>query len=55
MQVTPESVQVQYTTDGMPSGDVVIVFGSRGEAERAVTEKNHQLVGNRLVELFLAA
>ncbi|XP_052230014.1 epithelial splicing regulatory protein 1-like isoform X1 [Dreissena polymorpha] len=53
-EVTPDSVQVQYTHDGLPSGDVVILFASRGEAERAVTEKNHQIVGNRIVELFLA-
>ncbi|XP_052815866.1 epithelial splicing regulatory protein 1-like isoform X2 [Mya arenaria] len=54
-EVTPESVQVQYTPEGVPSGDVAIVFMSRAEAERAVNEKNRQLVGNRIVELFLAS
>ncbi|KAL4234640.1 Epithelial splicing regulatory protein 2 [Mactra antiquata] len=54
-EVSPECVQVQYTPEGLPSGDVIISFMSRGEAERAVTEKNHQIVGNRIVELFMAS
>lgn len=44
---------MQYHPDGRPSGDVVVTFSSRAEAERAIAEKNRQLVGNRLVELFI--
>ena len=53
LQVTPDSIQVQYTHEGVPSGDVVVLFLSRAEAERAISEKNRQLIGNRLIELFL--
>lgn len=53
--MSPESIHVQYTPEGLPSGDVVITFVSRGEAERAVAEKNRQVVGNRMVELFMAS
>lgn len=47
-------VQLQRTADGRLTGDAFVTFGSRAEAERAVTERNRKLVGNRLVEVHMA-
>lgn len=52
-QVVPD-VQVQRGPDGRPNGEAFITFGSRSEAERAITERNRKLVGNRFVELHMA-
>lgn len=52
-QVTPESIQVQITPDGRPSGDALITFLSRGEAERAIAQRNKHTIGNRIIELFM--
>ncbi|GAB1600064.1 epithelial splicing regulatory protein 1-like isoform X4 [Argonauta hians] len=53
-QVSPESIQIQQSTDGRPNGDALVTFSSRCEAERAITERNRNSIGNRFVELFMA-
>lgn len=53
-QVTPECVQLQRNTEGKLNGDALITFLSRGEAERAIVERNRRHLGNRFIELFMA-
>ncbi|ELT87306.1 hypothetical protein CAPTEDRAFT_189098 [Capitella teleta] len=47
-------VQVQRGSDGRLTGEAYITFGSRSEAERAITERNRKVIGNRFVEMFMA-
>ena len=47
-------IQIQRGPDGRPSGEAYITFGSRGEAERAIVERNRKLLQSRLVELHMA-
>ena len=47
-------VQLQRGPDGRGTGEAYITFGSRAEAERAITERNRKVVGNRFVELHMA-
>lgn len=54
LKVSPECIQIQRTPDGRSTGDVLVSFFNRCEAERAILEKNHQTIGNRIVELYLA-
>lgn len=51
--MTPD-IQVQRGPDGRPSGEAYVTFGSRAEAERAITERNRKIIGNRYVELHMA-
>jgi hypothetical protein len=53
-EVTAETIQIQRGLDGRPTGDIWISFLNRSEAERAIIEKNHQMIGNRLIEIYLA-
>lgn len=53
-ELTPECIQLQRNGDGRPSGEAVVSFPSRAEAERAIQEKNRQNIGNRYIELFMA-
>ncbi|XP_013391159.1 epithelial splicing regulatory protein 2 isoform X2 [Lingula anatina] len=53
-EVTPECIQIQRNTDGRPNGDALVTFVSRNEAERAITERNRKIIGNRYIELFMA-
>ena len=53
-KVSPECIQIQRTPDGRSTGDVLVSFFNRSEAERAILEKNHQTIGNRIIELYLA-
>jgi hypothetical protein len=52
-QVTAECVQIQRAANGSPTGDALVTFGTRMEAERAVVEKNRVPLGPRPIELFL--
>ncbi|KAK2190891.1 hypothetical protein NP493_65g02011 [Ridgeia piscesae] len=50
----PPDIQLQRGIDGRPNGEAFVTFGSRVEAERAITERNRKVVGNRFVELHMA-
>lgn len=50
----PPDIQLQRGLDGRPNGEAFVTFGSRVEAERAITERNRKVVGNRFVELHMA-
>ena len=50
----PPDVQLLKGPDGRPAGEAYITFGSRVEAERAVTERNRKMIGNRFVEMNMA-
>ncbi|VDP22659.1 unnamed protein product [Soboliphyme baturini] len=52
-EITSDVVQIQRNANGQPTGDALVLFSCRSEAERAVLEKNHHLLGNRPVELYL--
>jgi len=52
--LTTDCIQIQRNGDGRPSGEAVVTFPSRAEAERAIQEKNRQNIGNRYIELFMA-
>ena len=52
-QITPD-IQVQRGPDGRPNGEAFVTFGSRQEAERAVTERNRKLLQNRFVDMHIA-
>jgi epithelial splicing regulatory protein 1/2 len=47
-------VQLQRGSDGRATGEAYVTFASRSEAERAITERNRKVVGNRFVEMFMA-
>nr|CAD7262816.1 unnamed protein product [Timema shepardi]CAD7573615.1 unnamed protein product [Timema californicum] len=51
--LTPECIQLQRSMDGRATGEAIVCFPSRVEAERAVLEKNRQHIGNRYIELYL--
>ncbi|KAL8593028.1 hypothetical protein ACOMHN_017958 [Nucella lapillus] len=53
-EVTSKSVQLQTGVDGELTGDAVVTFTSRGEAERAIVERNSRPLGHRFIELFMA-
>ena len=51
----PDSIQIQNNAEnGLNSCDVLITLHNRTEAERALIEKNHQKLGNNLIELYLS-
>jgi epithelial splicing regulatory protein 1/2 len=52
-EVTAECVQIQRTAAGQPTGEAFITFSNRLDAERAVLEKNRQVLGSRPVELYV--
>ena len=48
-------MQIQNHAEGYLKGlTVFITFFNRNDAEKAIIEKNHQNIGNNLIELFLA-
>ncbi|XP_041376014.1 epithelial splicing regulatory protein 1-like isoform X2 [Gigantopelta aegis] len=54
-EVTADTVQLQTGGDGKPTGDALITFSSRAEAERAIMERNRRHLGNRFIELFMVS
>ncbi|KAF4525519.1 hypothetical protein B566_EDAN014905, partial [Ephemera danica] len=52
-EITPECIQMPRGGDGRPTGEALITFPSRADAERAIHEKNRQNMGNRYIELFM--
>jgi len=44
---------MQRGCDGRQTGEAIVAFPSRADAERAILEKNRQSLGNRYVELFM--
>uniref|UniRef100_T1ILP7 RRM domain-containing protein n=1 Tax=Strigamia maritima TaxID=126957 RepID=T1ILP7_STRMM len=52
--LSPECIQIQRNGDGRSSGEAVVTFPTRADAERAIQEKNRQNIGNRYIELFMA-
>ncbi|CAF0942517.1 unnamed protein product [Brachionus calyciflorus] len=54
-EIMADSFQIQNNSEnGLNSSDVLITLHNRLEAERAVVEKNHQKIGNNLIELYLS-
>ncbi len=53
LQLTPECIQINRNIDGRPSGEAVVNFQNRAEAERAIAEKNRHNIGTRYIELFM--
>jgi len=53
--IAPECIQMQQNAEGQPSGEAMVSFTSRAEAERAILEKNKQHIGTRYIELFMAS
>lgn len=53
LQLTPDCIQIHRNSDGRPSGEAVVNFQNRAEAERAIAEKNRQNIGTRYIELFM--
>ncbi|KAF0292793.1 RNA-binding protein fusilli [Amphibalanus amphitrite] len=53
--IAPECIQLQQNAEGQPSGEAMVSFASRTEAERAILEKNKQHIGTRYIELFMAS
>ncbi|KAK4012164.1 hypothetical protein OUZ56_021263 [Daphnia magna] len=51
--LTPDCIQIHRNNDGRPSGEAVVNFPNRAEAERAIAEKNRQNIGTRYIELFM--
>ncbi|XP_043222924.1 epithelial splicing regulatory protein 1-like isoform X2 [Amphibalanus amphitrite] len=54
-EIAPECIQLQQNAEGQPSGEAMVSFASRTEAERAILEKNKQHIGTRYIELFMAS
>ena len=61
LQIYPDCIQIQNSTEvygqarvSSRTVDVLIALFNRTEAERAVVEKNHQKLGNNVVELYLS-
>ncbi|XP_045023270.1 RNA-binding protein fusilli-like isoform X1 [Daphnia magna] len=52
-ELTPDCIQIHRNNDGRPSGEAVVNFPNRAEAERAIAEKNRQNIGTRYIELFM--
>uniref|UniRef100_A0A915KAL6 RRM domain-containing protein n=1 Tax=Romanomermis culicivorax TaxID=13658 RepID=A0A915KAL6_ROMCU len=52
-EISAECVQIQRTPTGQATGEALVTFPNRFEAERAVLEKNRQILGARPVELFI--
>jgi len=53
-QVMPESVRMGQNQSGRANGEAWVVFSSPAEAQRAVAEKNREMMGTRYIELFLS-
>lgn len=51
--LTVDSVHIQRNADGRPSGEAIVAFPTRAEAERAVRLKHRQHMGSRYIELFI--
>jgi len=52
-QLTQECIQIHRNSDGRPSGEAVVNFPNRADAERAIQEKNRHNIGTRYIELFM--
>lgn len=53
LQVTPECIQLQRSSDGHPTGEAAVSFPTRADAERAIHDKNRHNMGTRYIELFI--
>ena len=53
LQLSPECIQINHNNDGRPSGEALVAFQNRTEAERAIAEKNRHNIGARYIELFM--
>lgn len=51
--VTFDSVHIERFVDGRASGEGIVAFPSREEAERAVSEKQGRNIRHRYIELFI--
>lgn len=54
VKVTPENIQIQILPDGRLTGDALISFMTRSEAERAIAQRSKHTIGQCIIELFLA-
>lgn len=51
-QLNADCVQIQRNALSQPTGDALVTFGTRQDAERALTERNHHLLHQRQIELY---
>lgn len=51
--LTPDCVHIQRDAEGRASGEAVVAFPNREEAERAVRLKNRHYIGRRYIEVFI--
>lgn len=51
--LTADCIQIQRAANGQATGEALVTFPNRFEAERAILEKNRQLVDARPVELYI--
>uniref|UniRef100_A0A5S6QE93 RRM domain-containing protein n=1 Tax=Trichuris muris TaxID=70415 RepID=A0A5S6QE93_TRIMR len=54
-ELTLDSVQIHRAASGQMTGDALVSFPNRVDAERAVIERNRQIMGNRPIDLYLCA
>ncbi|XP_077542465.1 epithelial splicing regulatory protein 2-like [Haemaphysalis longicornis] len=52
--LTADRVHMRRKPNGRPSGEAIVTFPTRLEAERAVKQRNLRKMGNRYIELFIA-
>lgn len=51
--LTPNCVHIQRNAEGRASGEAVVAFATREEAERAVRRKHRKNIGKRYIEVFI--
>jgi len=51
-ETVTDSVRIHYLEDGRCSGDAIISFRTKKEAQKAVTSLNKKQIGKRTVDLF---
>lgn len=51
--LTPDCVHIQRNAEGRASGEAVVAFATREEAERAVRRKHRHNIGKRYIEVFI--
>jgi len=51
-ETVSDSVRIHYLEDGRCSGDAIISFRTKKEAQKAVTSLNKKQIGKRSVDLF---
>ncbi|KHJ44908.1 hypothetical protein D918_04719 [Trichuris suis] len=54
-ELTLDSVQIHRAPSGQMTGDALVSFPNRVDAERAVIERNRQIMGSRPIDLYLCA